>query len=138
MERQVRWVDDIREALRRLGGKAHLTLINKEVEKIRKGPGRPPLNETWENTVRQTLEDHCAGAEFIRTLRKSSNDDVARLRKCYISDDYEPQYWNVPMAEKLDAMVALGKATRHLSMVKVQAWLYNACANDKTPGSALQ
>lgn len=60
-----RWVDDICEALCRLGGKAHLTLINKEVEKIRKDAGRT-LSKTWENTVRQTLEDYCSEASFRR------------------------------------------------------------------------
>ena len=63
MGRQVTWVDDVREALRRFGGKADLTQIYKEVEKIRKAAGRS-LTKTWENTVRQTLEDHCSEASF--------------------------------------------------------------------------
>jgi hypothetical protein len=63
MASQVTWVDDISEALRRLGGKAHLSLINREVEKIRKHAGRS-LTKTWEKTVSQMLEDHCSEASF--------------------------------------------------------------------------
>jgi hypothetical protein len=60
---KVTWLDDVREALRGLGGKASLSLIYKEVEKIRKAGGRS-LPKNWESTVRQTLEDHCSEASF--------------------------------------------------------------------------
>jgi 16S rRNA C1402 (ribose-2'-O) methylase RsmI len=63
MVRRVTWFDDVCEALHRLGGKAHLTRIYEEVEAIRKAVGRS-LTKTWENTVRQTLEDHCREASF--------------------------------------------------------------------------
>jgi hypothetical protein len=60
---RITWLDDVHEALHRLGGRASLSLIYNEVRIIRSATGRS-LTTTWENTVRQTLEDHCKEASF--------------------------------------------------------------------------
>lgn len=60
---KVTWLEDAQEALRRLGGKAFLSSIYREVEKIRKAGGRS-LPKNWKSIVRQTLEDHCSEASF--------------------------------------------------------------------------
>ena len=46
------WKEDIVQALKNLGGKAHLSAIYKEVERIR--PDN--LNPTWDRTVQRELE----------------------------------------------------------------------------------
>lgn len=59
------WRDDVRTALQRLGGRASLSRIYKEVERIRSAAKRtiPP---TLEATVRRTLEDHSSDSENYR------------------------------------------------------------------------
>ncbi len=59
------WRDDVRSALQRLGGRASLSRIYKEVEAVRSAAGRsiPP---SLEATVRRTLEDHCSDSENYR------------------------------------------------------------------------
>ena len=48
------WREDTIQALKNLGGVAHLSEIHKEVEKIRKGK----LNNTWTQTVQRELETY--------------------------------------------------------------------------------
>jgi hypothetical protein len=59
------WRDDVRNALQRLGGRASLSRIYKEVEAVRFAAGRsiPP---SLEATVRRTLEDHSSDSENYR------------------------------------------------------------------------
>jgi hypothetical protein len=59
------WRDDVRSALQRLGGRASLFRIYKEVKAIRSAAGRsiPP---SLEATVRRTLEDHSSDSENYR------------------------------------------------------------------------
>jgi hypothetical protein len=59
------WRDDVRNALQRLGGRASLSRIYKEVEAIRSAAGRstPP---SLEATIRRTLEDHSSDSENYR------------------------------------------------------------------------
>jgi hypothetical protein len=66
MATRVTWFDDVYEALQRLGGRAHLSSIYREVKSIREVAGRS-LTKTWENTVRQTLEDHSQASESFRS-----------------------------------------------------------------------
>jgi hypothetical protein len=60
---KVTWLDDVLEALRQLGGKAHLHDIYNTVRTIRRNSYRT-LPKTLENQVRKTLEDHCSEAYF--------------------------------------------------------------------------
>ena len=48
------WREDTIQALKNLGGVAHLSEIHKEVEKLRKGK----LNNTWTQTVQRELETY--------------------------------------------------------------------------------
>jgi hypothetical protein len=59
------WRDDVRAALERLGGKAHLGKIYDQVHMIRRTAGRsiPP---SLEAVVRRTLEDHSSDSEAYR------------------------------------------------------------------------
>jgi hypothetical protein len=59
------WFDDVLEALRQLGGKAHLGKIYNTVRTIRRNAGRA-LPKSFESEVRKTLEDHCPEAYFRR------------------------------------------------------------------------
>ena len=55
------WKEDIVKALENLGGKAHLSEIYKEVEKI-----RPlELNNTWDRTIRRELETNSSDSEVF-------------------------------------------------------------------------
>ena len=55
------WKEDIVTALENLGGKAHLSEIYKEVEKI-----RPlELNNTWDRTIRRELETNSSDSEVF-------------------------------------------------------------------------
>lgn len=62
---KVRWVDDVRAALTRLGGVASLYEIYKKVEEIRKAAGRS-VPRSLEATVRRTIEDHSSDSENFR------------------------------------------------------------------------
>tara|TARA_Y100000816_G_C26029742_1_gene539004 strand:+ start:48 stop:1178 length:1131 start_codon:yes stop_codon:yes gene_type:complete len=53
------WREDTVQALKNLGGIAHLSDIHKEVEKIRKGK----LNNTWTQTVQRELETYSSDSE---------------------------------------------------------------------------
>jgi hypothetical protein len=57
------WVDDVLEALRQLGGKAHLSEIYNRVRTIRRNAGRT-LPKHFESVVHTRLEDHCSEAYF--------------------------------------------------------------------------
>jgi len=59
------WRDDVREALRRLGGRASLQDIYKEIEEIRRAAGRS-IPRTLEAVVRRTLEENCQGTESYK------------------------------------------------------------------------
>ena len=59
------WRDDVREAIRRLGGKASLYRIYKEVEAIRRESCRS-VPRTLEAVVRRTLEDHSSDSANYR------------------------------------------------------------------------
>ena len=54
------WKEDIVQALKNLGGKAHLSAIYKEVERIR---GKDNLNPTWDRTVQRELESHSSDSD---------------------------------------------------------------------------
>ncbi len=62
---KIRWVDDVFEAIRRLGGSATLHSIYKEVENIRRKAGRS-VPKTLEATIRRTLEDHSSDSANYR------------------------------------------------------------------------
>ncbi len=62
---KIRWVDDVFEAIRRLGGSATLHSIYKEVEKIRRNAGRS-VPKTLDATIRRTLEDHSSDSANYR------------------------------------------------------------------------
>lgn len=53
------WREDTIQALKNLGGVAHLSEIHKEVEKLRKGK----LNNTWTQTVQRELETYSSDSE---------------------------------------------------------------------------
>jgi hypothetical protein len=59
------WRDDVRSALQRLGGRASLSRIYKEVEAVRSAAGRS-IPSSLEATVRRTLEDHSSDSENYR------------------------------------------------------------------------
>lgn len=59
------WRDDVRNALRSLGGRASLSRIYKEVEVARSATGRS-IPRSLEATVRRTLEDHSSDSENYR------------------------------------------------------------------------
>ena len=53
------WREDTVQALKNLGGVAHLSEIHKEVEKLRKGK----LNNTWTQTVQRELETYSSDSK---------------------------------------------------------------------------
>ena len=53
------WREDTIQALKNLGGVAHLSEIHKEVEKLRKGK----LNNTWTQTVQRELETYSSDSQ---------------------------------------------------------------------------
>lgn len=62
---KIRWVDDVFEAIRRLGGSATLHSIYKEVEMIRRNAGRS-VPKSLDATIRRTLEDHSSDSANYR------------------------------------------------------------------------
>lgn len=62
---KIRWVDDVFEAIRRLGGSATLHSIYKEVETIRRNAGRS-VPKSLDATIRRTLEDHSSDSANYR------------------------------------------------------------------------
>ena len=62
---KIRWVDDVFEAMSRLGGRSTLNSIYKEVELIRIAGGRS-IPKTLEATIRRTIEDHSSDSENHR------------------------------------------------------------------------
>ena len=59
------WRDDVREGLHRLGGRANLNQIYKEVESLRRAAGRP-IPPSFEASVRRTLEDHSSDSDMYK------------------------------------------------------------------------
>ncbi|NOC91563.1 hypothetical protein [Ruegeria sp. HKCCD6604] len=62
---KIRWVDDVFEAIRKLGGRATLHSIYREVENIRRDAGRS-VPKTLDATIRRTLEDHSSDSANYR------------------------------------------------------------------------
>ena len=62
------WLNDVKIALRNLGGEGHLSSIYKEVVKVRKGK----LNSTFESTIRRELETNSSDSTAF--IKKSGND----------------------------------------------------------------
>ena len=62
-------VDEIIEALRELGGRAHVAAIKDRVAQNR--GGRPPQyksDHTYRNTIQKLIEDHCPESDnFCKT-----------------------------------------------------------------------
>ena len=62
----VRRVDDVKQALEELGGKAHLSAIYKKTDQIRKTAGRSvPRNS--EAAIRECLETHSSDSERYKS-----------------------------------------------------------------------
>ena len=57
--KDVRWIDDVKQALKSLGGKAHLSKIYGKVREIRE-QRKSPLGE-YEAWVRYTLQQNSRG-----------------------------------------------------------------------------
>jgi hypothetical protein len=62
---KIRWVDDVRAALRGLGGSASLHEIYKATA-VRRRDGNRSIPRTLEATVRRTLEDHSSDSANFR------------------------------------------------------------------------
>ena len=62
---KIRWVDDVRAALRALGGSATLHEIYKATA-ARRREGNRSVPRTLEATVRRTLEDHSSDSANFR------------------------------------------------------------------------
>ena len=62
---KIRWVDDVRAALRALGGSASLHEIYKEVGGRRRD-GNRSVPQSLEATIRRTLEDHSSDSANFR------------------------------------------------------------------------
>ena len=69
------WREDTIQALKNLGGVAHLSEIHKEVEKLRKGK----LNNTWTQTVQRELETYSSDSEAF-----GGGKDIF-----YMAEDYD-------------------------------------------------
>jgi hypothetical protein len=64
-EGEVTWRDDVREALRRLGGRAALSRIYVEVGEIRRSTGRS-VPRSLEAVIRRTLEEHSTDSDSYK------------------------------------------------------------------------
>ena len=60
--RKIRWCDDVRDALKALGGRAHLNEIYNKVREIRRNAGRS-LPKSLEEVVRKELEIRSSDSE---------------------------------------------------------------------------
>lgn len=60
--KKIRWVDDVVEALRTLGGKAHYSRIYDAVRNIRITAGRS-VPRTFDEVVRKEIETHSSDSE---------------------------------------------------------------------------
>lgn len=69
---KIRWVDDVRAALRKLGGSASLHSIYREVESRRR-EGNRSVPRTLDATVRRTLEDHSSDSKNFRGVDLFTN-----------------------------------------------------------------
>lgn len=85
-EDSMTWYDDVEQALKNLGGEAHLSSIYIEVEKIRKDAGRS-VPTSLEATIRRTLEDHSSdsenfrGQDLFRIVRNKGDGEWALRKK---------------------------------------------------------
>jgi hypothetical protein len=59
------WRDDVRESLRRLGGRATLSRIYREVEAIRRAAGRS-IPKSFDAVVRRTLEENSSDSDVYK------------------------------------------------------------------------
>ena len=57
------WKEDIIQSLKNLGGEAHLSIIYKEVERLREGK----LNPTFDRTIRRELEVNSSDSEVFNS-----------------------------------------------------------------------
>lgn len=73
MTYKIRWIDDVVEAFRKLGGESDLAPIYKAVERIRSDRGEKSI-KTVEATIRRTIEDHSSDSDNFR-----SHDYFARV-----------------------------------------------------------
>ena len=64
---KVRWVEDVVQALRQLGGRASLGEIYKSVREIREAEGRG-ITKQYEATIRRTIEDHSSDSDNFRSV----------------------------------------------------------------------
>jgi len=118
------WKEDTIQALKNLGGVAHLSKIHKEVEKLRKGN----LNPTWTQTIQRELETYSSdsdvwnsklgGKEDLFYMAEGKGKGVWGLRN-FISDklifgnieNIEPEFmdqqWLVYGEEKVRELVQL-------------------------------
>jgi hypothetical protein len=62
MNYKIRWIDDVLEALRRLGGESDLAAIYKVVSDIRESRGEKSI-ATLEATVRRSIEEHSSDSD---------------------------------------------------------------------------
>ena len=65
----ITWVDDIKTALRELGGEIHRGDIIAEVRRIRARAGRS-LPSTLEQTVQQALQRHCCKSNGFKGIER--------------------------------------------------------------------
>lgn len=72
---KIRWIDDVRIALRDLGGRASLSRIYKEVEQRRRDGGRSvPIS--IEATIRRTIEDHSSNSDNFKGVHPGDRLDI--------------------------------------------------------------
>jgi hypothetical protein len=62
---KIRWVDDVREAFRALGGEADLAAVYRRVEEMRRAAGRS-IVRSLEATIRQTIEAHSSDSDNFK------------------------------------------------------------------------
>ena len=68
--------DDIIQALKNLGGSAHLKDIHKEVARLRKGK----LNKSWTFSIQENLQSHSSDSVYGRG-KYGSGDDIFYMVK---------------------------------------------------------
>jgi hypothetical protein len=70
---KIRWVDDVRQAFKEVGGEADLSTVYRLVEKQRRAAGRSTVR-SLEATIRQTIEAHSSDSRNF----KPGNPDYFR------------------------------------------------------------
>jgi putative restriction endonuclease len=113
------WKEDTIQALKNLGGVAHLSKIHKEVEKLRKGN----LNPTWTQTIQRELETYSSdsdvwnsklgGKEDLFYMAEGKGKGVWGLRN-FISDKLIfGNIENIEVGQVFENREALSKARIH-------------------------